>query len=78
MFITALNLVPIGQLDGGHVLYALLRRRAHPVAIGLLLAALMGVVAFGYWGWTLMIFLLVLMGPRHLRKNGRDSFGDVV
>lgn len=65
MFITALNLVPIGQLDGGHVLYALLRRRAHLVAVGLLLVAMGSVVAFGYWGWSVMIFLLLLMGPRH-------------
>jgi len=65
MFITALNLVPIGQLDGGHILYALLRRRAHLVAVALLLAVLVCVVVFGYWGWSVMIFLLVLMGPRH-------------
>jgi membrane-associated protease RseP (regulator of RpoE activity) len=44
MFITALNLVPIGQLDGGHILYALLRRRAHLVAMILLLAVMVGVV----------------------------------
>jgi membrane-associated protease RseP (regulator of RpoE activity) len=65
VFITALNLVPIGQLDGGHILYALLRRRAHVVAQGLLLAAMVAVVWWGYWGWTLMIFLLMLMGPVH-------------
>jgi membrane-associated protease RseP (regulator of RpoE activity) len=65
VFITALNLVPIGQLDGGHILYALLRRRAHVVAQGLLLAAMFAVVWWGYWGWTLMIFLLMLMGPAH-------------
>jgi membrane-associated protease RseP (regulator of RpoE activity) len=65
IFITALNMIPIGQLDGGHVLYALLRRRAHRVAQALLFAAMMGVVVFGYWGWSLMILLLMLMGPIH-------------
>ena len=67
MFITALNLIPIGQLDGGHVLYAILRRKAHAVAMILLTAAAVVVVwhihAFG--GWLLMIFLLAAMGPRH-------------
>jgi membrane-associated protease RseP (regulator of RpoE activity) len=65
IFITALNLVPIGQLDGGHILYALLLRRAGRVAQGLLMAAMIAVVVWGYWGWTLMIVLLMLMGPVH-------------
>jgi membrane-associated protease RseP (regulator of RpoE activity) len=65
IFITALNLIPIGQLDGGHILYALLRRRAHVIAEVLLFAAMAAVVIWGYWGWTLMILLLMLMGPVH-------------
>ena len=65
LFITALNLIPIGQLDGGHVVYTLLGRRAHAVAKGLLFGAMAAVVVWGYWGWTLMIFLLMLMGPVH-------------
>ncbi len=65
IFITALNLFPIGQLDGGHVLYALLLRRAHGVAQGLLIAVMLAVFMFGYWGWTLMILLLMWMGPIH-------------
>jgi membrane-associated protease RseP (regulator of RpoE activity) len=65
IFITALNLVPIGQLDGGHILYALLLRRAHVVAQMLLLAAMAAVIIWRLWGWTLMLFLLMLMGPRH-------------
>ena len=58
IFITALNLIPISQLDGGHVLYALLGKLAHLVALTLLLAAALAVVLLGYWGWTLMILLL--------------------
>lgn len=65
MFITALNLIPIGQLDGGHVLYALLRERAHGIAQALLILAMAAVVFYGYWGWSLMIVLLMLMGPIH-------------
>lgn len=65
LLITALNLTPIGQLDGGHILYALLRTKAHLVASLLLLAAIVAVVLSGYYAWTLMLFLLILMGPKH-------------
>jgi len=65
IFITALNLFPIGQLDGGHVLYAILLKRAHVVAQGLLTAAMFAVIFWGYYGWTLMILLLMWMGPIH-------------
>jgi membrane-associated protease RseP (regulator of RpoE activity) len=65
IFITALNLMPIGQLDGGHILYTLIGRRAHSVSM-LLLA-----VAVGYMLWRnqfaygLMVVLLFVSGPRH-------------
>jgi membrane-associated protease RseP (regulator of RpoE activity) len=53
LFVTTLNLIPLGQLDGGHVTYALLgRRRARAfsrvVSWGLLLAGL-----FLCWNWLL-------------------------
>lgn len=72
IFITALNLIPIGQLDGGHVLYALLRQRAHGVARALLVAAMLAVVVWGYWEWSLMILLLMLMGPLHPPTSNDD------
>jgi membrane-associated protease RseP (regulator of RpoE activity) len=65
IFITALNLIPIGQLDGGHVLYALLRRKAHIVAQILLIGALVGMMITNNWGWLLMILLLIFIGPNH-------------
>jgi membrane-associated protease RseP (regulator of RpoE activity) len=65
MLITALNLIPIGQLDGGHILYALLRRLAHPVAWILVFAAGAGMALTQQYGWAPMLLLLVLMGPTH-------------
>ena len=65
LFITALNLFPIGQLDGGHILYGLLRQRARTVAVTLLFASIGAVIYFQMVWWFFMIFLLVLMGPAH-------------
>jgi membrane-associated protease RseP (regulator of RpoE activity) len=67
LLITSLNLMPIGQLDGGHVLYALLRDKANRVASALLLMGIVLVVLdFHEFGaWTLMLILLLVMGPTH-------------
>lgn len=65
LLITSLNLLPIGQLDGGHVLYALMRDKAGRIATLLLGAAVFAVVFFGYYWWTLMLILLMFMGPQH-------------
>ena len=65
IFITALNLIPIGQLDGGHVLYALLRRKAHIVAQLLLVGALVAMMVTNNWEWSLMLLLLFFIGPNH-------------
>jgi membrane-associated protease RseP (regulator of RpoE activity) len=60
-FLTAMNLLPIGQLDGGHVLRAVAPKLAERVApIGLLVVGLAGLV---FWqGWTVWAVLLWLLG----------------
>ena len=67
LLVTSLNLIPIGQLDGGHILYALLRKKAHPIATGLLLSAVLLVVFnFAVYGpWLIVVLLLIAIGPKH-------------
>ena len=65
LWITGLNLLPIGQLDGGHVAYALLGRRAHWLARTLLLAAIGYIVIAERYEWVLMVGLLCFLGLDH-------------
>ena len=64
LLITMLNLLPIGQLDGGHVSYALFGERAHYLAYALIGACvLLGV--FVSSTWLFWAVLAVVIGPRH-------------
>jgi membrane-associated protease RseP (regulator of RpoE activity) len=65
LLITSINLVPIGQLDGGHILYGMLRRKAHVVATVLLMAAIWASIHYWLPMWWLMLGLVAFMGPRH-------------
>jgi membrane-associated protease RseP (regulator of RpoE activity) len=66
---TALNLFPIGQLDGGHICYAVLGRRSTSITIMMIGVALVLTTFSTSWiVWTvLMIVMLVMFGPRHPR-----------
>ncbi len=60
LLVTAMNLIPAGQLDGGHMMYVLLGRkgasRIFPFILGGLV--LLGLVWTGWWLWAGLIFLL--------------------
>ena len=59
LFVTALNLLPIGQLDGGHVLYALLRDgQRRPARIFLLALIPLGFLWWGWWAWAALLAVL--------------------
>jgi membrane-associated protease RseP (regulator of RpoE activity) len=61
---TALNLLPIGQLDGGHILYAFLGERTKYLSrVFIFLLVLMGV--FFAYSWLVWAGLLFFFGMRH-------------
>ncbi|MEM8680894.1 MAG: site-2 protease family protein, partial [Planctomycetota bacterium] len=65
LLITGLNMCPISQLDGGHVIHALFLKRGRYVARGFLIFAICYVVFSGAYFWSVMIILVTLMGVDH-------------
>jgi membrane-associated protease RseP (regulator of RpoE activity) len=64
MFATALNLLPVGQLDGGHIVYALLGRSHKWITQTFLLALLpMGRWWNGWWLWAIVLFFFARKHP---------------
>jgi membrane-associated protease RseP (regulator of RpoE activity) len=65
LFATALNLLPFGQLDGGHVAYALSGRLQRRYSWPLLLVLI--ALGFKWTGWFLWVVVALVMGVRHPR-----------
>ncbi|MFH0824177.1 MAG: site-2 protease family protein [Pseudomonadota bacterium] len=65
LFVTALNLLPIGQLDGGHVVYALFGPRAARVVSYGAFAVLIPLGIMTWPGWLVFGALLVFLGLKH-------------
>jgi membrane-associated protease RseP (regulator of RpoE activity) len=75
MLATALNLFPIGQLDGGHISYAVLGRKSTVITL-IMVACLVGLtfLSLSWLVWTaLTVGMLVVFGPRHPRTFDEDQ-----
>ncbi len=67
ILVTSFNLFPVGQLDGGHISYALLGPAKSRALARIMLAVfiIMGVI---FWiGWFLWAFIILVLGLRHPR-----------
>jgi membrane-associated protease RseP (regulator of RpoE activity) len=75
MLATALNLLPFGQLDGGHITYATLGRWATPISVATVATAVcMTFVSISWLVMTIMMVAMLLMfGPRHPRVIYEDE-----
>jgi len=60
LLVTALNLIPAGQLDGGHLLFVLAGRKA--VRWVWVILAILLLLGLAWWGWWLWAFLIFLFG----------------
>ena len=66
LLITGLNMLPVSQLDGGHVVYGLFGRRAHWIARGFIFLAILFVVFDeNAMIWSPMVILVILLGVDH-------------
>jgi Zn-dependent protease len=85
LFVSGLNLLPIGQLDGGHVAYAMLGSRTRILSIVVLgIISILGILMWpGWYLWTFFIFLSGWLHPPPLNaleplSTGRKVVGVVV
>ncbi|MGF1590873.1 MAG: site-2 protease family protein [Pleurocapsa sp.] len=82
LFITAINLMPIGQLDGGHIIHAVFGQKT-AIAVGQvtrILALLFALIHPYFWVWTIIMWLIPLIDQPALNDvteldNKRDLCG---
>jgi membrane-associated protease RseP (regulator of RpoE activity) len=72
LLVTSINLLPIGQLDGGHIIYAVLGPKAK--AVGRVLVVLLVLMGVFFWaGWIIWAVLILILGVRHPRVWNEGS-----
>ena len=79
LLVTTINLLPVGQLDGGHVIYALFGKSHRAISrlfvvCCVLMAVVPWVLGWAYWaGWLLWAMLLVFLGLGHPSAIDADT-----
>ena len=79
LFVTTLNLLPVGQLDGGHVIYALFPRRHRTISVLFVISCVLMVLVplalgINFWGgWLLWAVLSIALGLGHPSTIDRDT-----
>ena len=63
LLVTSLNLIPVGTLDGGHIIYSVLGDKAKEYSRYIFIA--MMVLGFFWEGWWLWVFMLYFLGRHH-------------
>jgi membrane-associated protease RseP (regulator of RpoE activity) len=64
LLVTAINLMPIGQLDGGHIIYCLIGDKAR--TLGMVMVVVMLLAGFWWLGWVFWaIIVFLIVGPNH-------------
>jgi membrane-associated protease RseP (regulator of RpoE activity) len=63
LLVTMLNLLPISQLDGGHIIYALFGKKQKIIAY----FTILGLIALSFWwtGWAFWLVFTILLKPEH-------------
>lgn len=72
LLVTGLNMMPLSQLDGGHVLYTLFGRRAHVLARMLVFLLIIYIVFWEASIWVLMLILVIFIGIDHPPTSNDD------
>jgi membrane-associated protease RseP (regulator of RpoE activity) len=65
LLVTGLNMMPVSQLDGGHITYCLFGRKAHWIARAFMVAAIGFMIYLSTYWMTIMLGLILLIGVDH-------------
>jgi membrane-associated protease RseP (regulator of RpoE activity) len=65
LLVTALNMMPVSQLDGGHITYCMFGKAAHWIARGFMVLAIAYMVYSGAYWMIVMLGLILLIGVDH-------------